>query len=664
MALNHYKDFLRGQDHYGSFVLSSMGNGARSFYYPPQAKTNCADCHMPLTPSRTDPAARDRDGSGVRTIRGHLFPGANTGLPFLLMQDERFSHLKPGFEKAIQTHTDFLRGTDRDGKDRPLRIDVFGLKRFRPDSKKVDDESLVALRPDLPTLEPGQTYVVEAVIRTLNIAHHFSQGTADSNEVWVDLEARSGNRVVGRSGALDNRDDSGPVDEWAHFVNVLMLDRDGNRVNRRNPQDIFTPLYDHQIPPGSGQVVHYRLTVPKDLTAPLELKARVRYRKFDHEYMKLVHGDRPVPRLPVVDMCADRVVLPVAGVRGTLPDKQESPIQPTWQRWNDYGIGCLLEGGAGAKRGELTQAEAAFRKLLTLGEPVAAAHAHVNLARVMIEDVGSDRLNEAARELRKAQEADPPPPWWTVAWFAGLVTAENATDAADLDNAISQFEKIVDPAHQPPGFDFSKDYVVLARLGNTLFKRSTLAIGDSDAQRNQLLRAVAVYERALSVDPEDVDSHFGLGQCYARLGQNAPDDADDEPAPVTPERLLALGAAVANAREPTGKRITEAAQLGRALVTLGRQPPDPKAPKLPPLREVLSQLKKSFHEEKYEGVREAIAAALGHLHRELHTIYKTDEQARARATQLYRRKHPAANAAAEAIVIYPTQRAGAPGFDR
>src|SRR5207249_8511615 len=61
VALNHYKDFLRGQDHYDSFVLSGLGNGARSFYYPPQAKNNCADCHMPPTPSPTDPAARDRD---------------------------------------------------------------------------------------------------------------------------------------------------------------------------------------------------------------------------------------------------------------------------------------------------------------------------------------------------------------------------------------------------------------------------------------------------------------------------------------------------------------------------------------------------------------------------------------------------------------------------
>src|SRR5207245_2591682 len=35
MALNHYKEFLRGQNHYDSYLLSGVsGHGARSFYYP------------------------------------------------------------------------------------------------------------------------------------------------------------------------------------------------------------------------------------------------------------------------------------------------------------------------------------------------------------------------------------------------------------------------------------------------------------------------------------------------------------------------------------------------------------------------------------------------------------------------------------------------------
>ena len=42
-------------------------------------------------------------------------------------------------------------------------------------------------------------------------------------------------------------------------------------------------------------------------------------------------------------------------------------------------------------------------------------------------------------------------------------------------------------------------------------------------------------------------------------------------------------------------------------------------------------------------------------------MLKPDETARARAATAYRRKHPAANHAAEAVVIYPTNRPDAPG---
>lgn len=656
VALNHYKDFLRGQNHYDSFVLSGMGHGARSFYYPPKAMKGCADCHMPYTRSPLDPAARDHDGSGALTVRGHSFPGGNTGLFALLAKEERHAAIKPELEKMIQTETDFLRGTDPEGKDRKLRIDLFGVKSYRPDGT-IDDATLVApLRPALPTLQPGRSYQLEVVIRTLLIGHHFSQGTVDSNEIWVELEASSSGRVFARNGGLANADESGTVDERAHFVNVLMLDREGNRINRRNPQDIFTPLYDHQIAPGSGQVVHYRLDMPKDIRGPVELKVRLRYRKFDYEYMKLVHGERPTPRLPIVDICEDRVVLPVTEMAAAMPAEQPAPRGPAWQRWNDYGIGCLLEGGAGAKRGNLRQAEAAFTKLLTLGSPEAIVQGHVNLARVYIEQ---GRLDEAAKALNAARACDPPAPWWTLAWFNGLVTSENASGAADLDLAIGFFESIVSPANQPRerNFDFTKDVVVLDRLGQTLYKRSQLEGSQDDNQRAYLLRAISAYEHALKVDPEDLDAHYGLSQCYSRLGassstsEDSVDNVDSSPA------LLESATLLANRREPADRRVLEAKRLSDGLIALGRQPPDPDAPRLPVLRELQTLLPTAFRAEDDPKVQTSIAAALGHLHRELHTLYKPDDSARARATSLYRAQHPAANAAAEAIVIYRLRQA-------
>jgi hypothetical protein len=65
--------------------------------------------------------------------------------------------------------------------------------------------------------------------------------------------------------------------------------------------------------------------------------------------------------------------------------------------------------------------------------------------------------------------------------------------------------------------------------------------------------------------------------------------------------------------------------------------------------------------EQDAGAQASLAAALAALHRESHAMYKPDELAR-EIVQRYRQKHPAANAAAEAIVIYPTNRPGAPGL--
>jgi tetratricopeptide (TPR) repeat protein len=661
-ALNHYKEWLRGQNHYDSFLLSGVsGHGARSFYYPPQAKTNCADCHMPLRASG-DFGAKDRDGSGVAKVHHHGFPAANAGLFAVLKDEERYKQLSDGFDKAIKLHTDFLTGTDPEGKDKKLRIDLFGVKTFKPDGT-VDDETLVApLRPELPKLKPGQTYLIEVVIRTLNMGHPFPQGTADSNEIWVDFLAKSGGRVIGRSGALANPDDSGPVDEWSHFVNVLMLSREGKRIDRRNPEDIFTPLYDHQIPPGAALVVHYKLQVPPDAKDPIDLTVRLRYRKFDYAYMEYVHKDKgvPVPKLPIVDLCSDYLVLPVEG--GPDLSKQDSPIKPAWQRWNDYGIGCYLEGGVGLKKGELRQAEKAFRKLLELGVKDAAAHAHVNLARVMIDDVGGNRLDEAARELQKAKQADPPAPWWLVSWFNGIVNLQNATDPEHLDAAIADFARIVDRANQPRdrGFDFGRDYVVLARLGDALFNRSKLEEEGSPREREFLLKAIGRYEQALAIDAEDLDSQYGISQCYAALSRQV--SSAPALAGVTPEALQDLAGRAADSARPVGDRGEAARQLAQTLVAFGRQPLKPREPKLPVLREALAKLRPAFGAEKDPAVQDALAAALGKLHLQLWAIFKPDDNARDRAWEIYRSKHPAADRAAEAIVIYPTKRPGAPGF--
>ncbi len=482
--LNKYK-WLRGQDHYNDYLLSGVsGHGVASFYYPDKSKQNCQECHMPLMASE-DFGARIRDDSGELKVHDHMFPSANTAIPFLV-------GMPP---EVIEAHQKFNEGV--------TRVDIFAIR----EGGSIEGELHAPLRPAVPALEPGKSYLLDTVIRTLKIGHLLTQGTADSNEVWLDLTVKSGERVIGRSGG---RASDGEVDPWSHFVNVYMLDREGNRIDRRNAQDIFTPLYNHQIPPGAGDVVHYRLDVPHDVREPITVELALRYRKFDTKYMKQFQAEEfDGNDLPILTLATDRLVLPVAGA--PVSEKQESAI-PEWQRWNDYGIGLLRKAGTTGLAGELRQAEEAFRKVEELKRP----DGPLNLGRLYLRE---GRLDEAVQALQRAAEHDPPAPPWSIAWFSALVDKQNGF----LEQAIVGFENLLamdTDETRKRDFDFSKDWRVWNELGQTLYERAKQERGETRrAERSAFLeRSRKAFERVLELDPEDLTAHYNLSLIHQELG--------------------------------------------------------------------------------------------------------------------------------------------------
>ncbi len=589
--LNHYKEFLRGQNHYDSYLLSGVAHGSQSFYFPPKTQKKCAGCHMNLVPSG-DFGARDFDGTGKLSIHNHLFPGANTAIAFFKKKmPENETHapylgevpegFTPDFDAAMKAHQDFLKDC--------VRVDIFALRERKPAKQpgnEGEERSLVSgtlhapLRPLQPQLKPGEKYLLETVIRTLKLGHPLTQGTVDSNEVWMDVTVKCGDKIIGRSGGLDAKKE---VDRYAHFVNVFMLDRNGNRINRRNPQDIFTPLYNHQIPPGAGWVVHYELEIPakEQLSGPITIEIKLQYRKFDHEYVDFFTraakaGDKPFPgfnpnrpanepvinRFPITTMATDRLTLPVDGFDAKVTNPPSS-IKDEWQRWNDYGIGLLLEG----KKGELRQAEEVFKKVAALGR----FDGPLNLARVyQLEgrlDEASAMLNTAAAS--KAEDL----PIWTVNWLKGGVNAQQG----HLEDAIQNYQSVLTDRTEimlKRGYDFSKDYRVINDTGTACFNLSKRLRGESAKAEQQRLRLQArdYFLKTLELDSENDTAHFNLSQIYQVLGE------------------------------------TDLAQK----------------------------------------------------HATLHARYKPDDNAGDKAIAIARGKYPHANAAAEAVVIYPLRRRGAP----
>ncbi|MGB5834024.1 MAG: aspartate phosphatase, partial [Thiohalocapsa sp.] len=347
--LNHYR-WLRGQNHYDSFLMSGVsGHRVDSFYYPPNARTGCSDCHMPARAS-DDPAARLKAADGRPAVHDHLYAAANTAVPWMLG--------RPRQENAERVRM----------MQRAARVDIFSIK----EGGRIDGRLHAPLRPVLPVLEPGGRYLLEVVVRTTGMGHAMTQGTADSNELWLGLTLRTGDRVMAHSGGLDA---AGAVDDWAWFGNAYLLDRNGNRIDRRNAQDIVVALYDHQIPPGAAAVLHYAFDVPADLEGPLQVDAALRYRKFDSRFYRHLRGEPvAVNDLPITILARDRISLPV-GAASLAGQGLLSPALPVWESWNDYGIGLLREG----KRGESRQAEDAFRRV----EALHPGRGSLNLARLL-----------------------------------------------------------------------------------------------------------------------------------------------------------------------------------------------------------------------------------------------------------------------------------------
>jgi len=489
--LNHYK-WLRGQNHYDSFLLSGVsGHKVDSFYYPDRAAPNCAQCHMPLTAS-DDPAARRYDDKHGPSIHNHLFAGANTAVPVMM------GLMDTGNDARIKR----LEGA--------ARVDIFGIRA----GGTTDGDLQAPLRPALPALQRGQRYLIETVVRTLTVGHQLTQGTIDSNQLWLDLVVRDGDRVIGRSGGEDAR---GEVDPWSYFVNGYILDRNGHRIDRRNAQDIFVALYNHQIPPGAAAVVHYALSVPADAEGPISIEARLQYRKFDTRYLEFIEGKAfRRNELPITTLGSDQVILPLAG--GNAAVAAQTRDIPLWQRWNDYGIGLLLEGNRGsASKGELRQAETAFAQVEELGRP----DGPLNLARVYFKE-GS--LAQAAAALQRAATAKPSAYPWTLAWLSALVehqygNLDRTTELLD-DLAGTRFAEA-----RRRGFDFSEDYRVLNELGNTLFERARQerAPEQRDKRLALLRKARDWFNKALVIDPENLQAHYGLSLVLTDLGD--PDGA-------------------------------------------------------------------------------------------------------------------------------------------
>ena len=180
------------------------------------------------------------------------------------------------------------------------------------------------------------------------------------------------------SGKVED-DGRGPVEEGAHFYRSYLLDGDGNPINKRNAWQARSLLYVRLIPPGAADVAHYRLAIPPDAKGPISVTAKLQHRKFSHFYNQYSYAGQPKPGQPAELAGLDRDSREYSFDKANVPKnvsgkiKGEIPVLPivtmaeasttlqvgdpntqtSWkpvvhkqdrERWNDWGIGLLLQG--------------------------------------------------------------------------------------------------------------------------------------------------------------------------------------------------------------------------------------------------------------------------------------------------------------------------------
>jgi tetratricopeptide (TPR) repeat protein len=301
------------------------------------------------------------------------------------------------------------------------------------------------------------------------------------------------------------------------------VDAHGNPINKRNAWATRAVVYVRLIPPGAADTVHFRMKVPEKTGSKITLTARLCYRKFswwntqfafagerdnsqskpgvapgsvtpasvtaDYDDTKfaftgLLHGvsakSEKIPDVPIVAVAQNEVAIDVLPANAPAPQPKTQLAKEDWQRWNDYGIGLLLQG-------DLKAAQAAFEKVTEVDPQNPDGWVNIGRAALQEGDVARART-----VLEKALALNPK--LARTNFFYGSLMKT----AGDYDQAAAHFQIVL--------AQYPRDRVALNNLGRVLFLERKY----SDA--------VKVLQQVLAVDPEDLQAHYNLMLCYNGLG--------------------------------------------------------------------------------------------------------------------------------------------------
>lgn len=407
--------WIRGQDEYDAWQSAAVSGQGVASAFRPKSLSRCQDCHMPQVVARLGDAAAK---NGL--IRSHQFVAANAALPHL--------HGDAAAEQAV---AESLRG----------RV---SLRLFWNDKQ------------------------LDAVLHARGIGHRFPGGTADSNQVWLEVKAYAEDRLIASSGVADS---DGRLALDSHLLRAQPVDEGGQPITRRDVQHVRGVAFDTSLSPSDPQAV--RFAIP---AAATRVDVRLLYRKFDVDYAAFACAEQSGAAklrclaVPIVEIAA-----------ATMRRDERSPEDV--DALIDYGL-ALADGTADHASDAapyLTQAQALAPLRV---EPL------IGLGRLAV------KLGQTANVLvysAKIEEQVPHHPAALAMRTTALLEAYRASEA------LSSAEQLV--------ADFPRD-----RQALSLLARVRGLCGDAKG-------ALAIADRLIAIDPGFEEGHYQRTLALRELGR-------------------------------------------------------------------------------------------------------------------------------------------------
>ncbi len=461
--LDDYK-WLRAFTVYDEWQGSSFAKESPLPFYRKDSVSTCQTCHMKrgeISADSPDPGGKTDDASGITTLASHRWLGGNSLVPAYFNYPEQAAQLK-----------DFL-------QNNVLNVDLFALEIEKDGandaSPNAHADQLIAPLGRVPfTITAGQTLVADVVLQNKGTGHSFIPEQRDFYEAWLDFTVKdaSGKTLV-ESGYLKP---SGDLDPSAHSFTNRIINNKGEFNDLHQIWHNRVLAYNNALQSGRSQLARYRFRIPKDLASDITITATVRYRRFNQHFIDYAMEQKHYPET-IIDIASTTRTLRLGQNQPGDAPKDENP---TWMRWNNYGI-ALLDAQ------QYQAAVDAFTEVAKLRPDYADAYTNIAIVDVLWE-----KYDNAKPSLAKALTLLPGDP--RALYYRAIVerNAGSVTDAiADLNAVLAKYPR-------------SKD--ALRELGFSYY------------QQHQYAKAREYYEKLQQIDPDDLAAHYNLAILYRRLG--------------------------------------------------------------------------------------------------------------------------------------------------